>query len=139
MIFTVDPVERQPFKNTNGEYYCNICKQYSNNFYASAIETEYRRCRACHRKSIETYKKTKVLDRIDLLTRNLKQNLYFQKANSIARAVKRKHVVQLLGQYGVNNTQEDLAKIKTIRPNYDPVVRRWKFMVIFKNSPQHRN
>ena len=123
---------QQPFLNPDGSdtYYCKFCQTYSDDFYPSAIEEQYPRCRPCH--NLVLQKKKQSLTPIEVLIKKLKSNLIYHKQHKMARAIKRDHVIKILEDQGVGI--EHINKVKTISCCYDPIHDTWKFKLVFTKA-----
>jgi transposase-like protein len=97
-------------------FYCNLCKAYSTNFYKSAMNTGYRRCRDCHRKRIQGRKSR--MGKLDLLLRKLKTSLCNHNRKDLARMVTLEHVKSIL-QANCLETEDEIKRVKAIKPSFD--------------------
>jgi len=123
----------RPFIHPSGNatYYCNQCESYSNDFYRSAIKSEYRRCRRCHRRKVE--ERASQRTKLEKLVKKLKYNFIYQQRRDLAKGVRTQHVLQVLKAHGiVYESQLDL--VKTIVPNYDLVNKSWRLKVVYRSG-----
>jgi hypothetical protein len=129
----IEPKKEYPFVHEKdpASYYCNICQKYSPDFHPSAIKSNDRRCRPC--KTRVQNERNRAMKGIDRLLAKLRINLRYHKANGIAKAVNRDHVVDILKNSGVD-TCGTLDFVKTISPNYDPLQKMWRYNVVFNYS-----
>ncbi len=127
IVSQVDP----PFSNPlgNGTFFCNKCKNYSNDFSLRSIETHYRRCKSCHNLAMRDLQSKKSIE--ERLLAKLKQNLKYQNKKDLAKATTLNHVNEILVAHGLMD-QEARSTVKTIKANFDPVKEQWFFSVIFK-------
>ena len=107
-----------PFVNQSNphSFYCNLCKAYSTNFYKSAMNTGYRRCRDCPRKRIQGRKSR--MGKLDLLLRKLKTSLCNHNRKDLARMVTLEHVKSIL-QANCLETEDEIKRVKAIKPGFD--------------------
>lgn len=128
----IAPRKEHPFVSPSDktQYFCNICKRYSPDFYPSSIKTKDRRCRPCQ--ALAQRNRSQGLAKIDRLLKKLKYNLIYNKQNSLARACRREHVVQILKHNGIT-TEDQLQLVKTISPNFDPVSKKWRYNVVYSD------
>jgi hypothetical protein len=131
-VVDIVAVPRKPFANPedNLSYYCNVCSLYTSDFAKAAIRTEYRRCRGCQ-KELHDARKAQ-LTKVGLLKRKLYYNFLYHKRPQMAKALTVKHVLKILTINGLTSINE-LDLVKTISPNFDPLLKRWTFRCVFKS------
>lgn len=119
------PVSNHPFESPDerNSYFCNLCQSYSSDFYKSAINSGYRRCRACHSKTLARKSRSPV----ENLVRKLKYNLRYKGEFAIAKGVTAEHVVEILKL----NAIDDPGQVKTIVPSFSN--GGWDYKVVLKS------
>jgi len=127
---TIAPRKDHPFISLSDptQYFCNICKRYSPDFYPSSIKNKDRRCRPCQARAQRN--RGEGLAKIDRLLKKLKYNLIYNKQNRLARACRREHILQILKHNGIT-TEDQLELVKTISPNFDPLGKKWRYTVVY--------
>jgi len=128
-----------PFVNkaNPNSFYCNSCKGYRQNFYKSAIDTGYRRCRDCHQKTIQ--KRKKRINEHDQLLRKLKVSLSNLNRKDLAKLVRIEHVKSILETNGLK-TEDQIKQVKAIKPsivlnNIELETNEVSFSITLKKRP----
>jgi hypothetical protein len=129
---------RKPFTSPedNLSYYCKVCSQYTSDFAEAAIRTEYRRCRACQ-KALHDSRKA-ALTNVGVLKRKLNYNFLYHKRPQLAKALTEKHILQILKASGLT-FEDEIDLVKTISPNFDPLLNQWTFQCVFKPQRSGRD
>lgn len=117
-----------PFTGPNG-HYCNHCESYSNDFYESAIKTQYRRCRPCHQEKVQLRKSKQT--QLSKLAKRLKYNFVYQKRSDLAKLVTHQQVLEILKENDIVYEQQ-LDTVKTIAAKYDAKQEAWMYKVVLK-------
>ena len=126
----ITPNEPPPFNHPmeSNRFYCNGCQKYSSKFYESAIKSKFKRCKDCHKKTLEKKKQSR--SKHEQLLLKLKQKFRNINRPELARSVTMNHVASILESNGIGN---NVGVVRTITPKVNEQ-GEWTFRIELYNT-----